>query len=158
MRASGTAPFRHFKFQCLYIDVNKPILYIRRRELLQTSYGPGGNYLHHPPPTPPPLDGHTKMSMEVAILNVKVVPSPIQCGIHTDLYRDQWVLNMAMCGYQEIDFREEAKSIITDVSFAVQRIALSEKLKNSKECAYLNIITLEDREMCIELDMNGLKV
>ena len=65
---------------------------------------------------------------------------------------------MAMSGYQEIDFREEAKNIITDVSFAVQRITLSEKLENSKECAYLNIITLEDREMCIELDINGLKV
>ena len=64
---------------------------------------------------------------------------------------------MAMCR-EEIDFREEAKSIISDVSFAVQRIDVSTKFNNSKECVYINLVTLEGLKMCVQLDTCGLKV
>ena len=62
-----------------------------------------------------------------------------------------------MCG-EEIDFRQEAKSIISDVSFAVQRIDVSTTLDNSKSCVYMNIVTLEGLTMCVELNTSGLKV
>ena len=50
----GPPPLRNFKFQCLYIDVNKSTLYIHRRKFLQAPSGPGGNYQPIPPT---PLDG-----------------------------------------------------------------------------------------------------
>ena len=65
--------------------------------------------------------------------------------------------NMAGC-VEEIDFRQEANSIISDISFAVKYIDISSKLNNSKDCVYMNIITLEDLAMCVQLDTNGLKV
>jgi hypothetical protein len=67
------------------------------------------------------------------------------------------VFNMAAFG-EEIDFREEAKSIISDISFAVRRIDVSRTLDNSKDCTYMNIITLEGLTMCVQLNIHGLKV
>ena len=64
---------------------------------------------------------------------------------------------MALCE-EEIDFREEARSIIADVSFAVRNIALSKSLENSRDCVYVNITTLEDKTVCVQLDTSGLKV
>ena len=64
---------------------------------------------------------------------------------------------MAGC-VEEIDFRQEANSIISDISFAVKHIDISSKLNKSKDCVYMNIVTLEGLAMCVQLDTNGLKV
>ena len=67
------------------------------------------------------------------------------------------IFNMAMCG-EEIDFRQEAQSIISDINFAVQHIDVSRTLDNSKDCVYMNIVTLEGLTMCVRLSTGGLKV
>jgi hypothetical protein len=67
------------------------------------------------------------------------------------------VFNMAMCG-EEIDFRQEANAIISDINFAVQHIDVSSSLERSKDCVYMNIITLEGLTMCVRLNTCGLKV
>ena len=64
---------------------------------------------------------------------------------------------MALCN-EEIDFRQEAQSIISDINFAVQHIDVSRKLGSSKDCVYINIITLEGLTMCVRLNTCGLKV
>ena len=59
---------------------------------------------------------------------------------------------------EEIDFRDEARNIIADISFAVKSIALSERLENSRDSVYINLTTLEDNIFCIQLQTCGLKV
>ncbi|XP_046844481.1 GSK3-beta interaction protein-like [Xenia sp. Carnegie-2017] len=68
-------------------------------------------------------------------------------------------INMAnCCDSDEIDFKKEAESIISDIRFAVRSIDISKKLISTKQCVFINIVTREDSVFCVQLSTNGLKV
>lgn len=64
--------------------------------------------------------------------------------INQELDKDQWKL--------------EAQAIINDVKQHVMDIKVSEKLQNSNQFFYLNLITLENLKFCIELSNAGFTI
>ncbi|XP_031366898.1 GSK3-beta interaction protein [Apis dorsata] len=64
--------------------------------------------------------------------------------INQELDKDQWKL--------------EAQAIINDVKHHVMDIKVSEKLQNSNQFFYLNLITLENLKFCIELSNAGFTI
>lgn len=59
---------------------------------------------------------------------------------------------------KEIDFKVEAEAVIEDIGFTVKSISISSKLPASRNCAYLNVLTKENKCLCIELSEQGFQV
>lgn len=58
----------------------------------------------------------------------------------------------------EAQWREEAQAVIGDIQAHVDSITISNKLCSSCKRIYLNLVTLEKREFCIELTASGFKI
>lgn len=58
----------------------------------------------------------------------------------------------------EINFTEEAKQWLADVSFALNYGQLSDTLSSSDSVAFMNLTTRENQEFCVQLDKSGFKV
>ena len=52
----------------------------------------------------------------------------------------------------------EAEAAVREISFAVEFVEISTKLKNSDDLAYMNIRTKEGTKYCVELTVQGYRV
>ena len=61
-------------------------------------------------------------------------------------------------GSRVVDFKEEARQSLAEVSYAIREGMLSGNLDSASECAYLNITTLEGEQFCVRLSWRGFEV
>lgn len=52
----------------------------------------------------------------------------------------------------------EVEAIINDVKAHVKQIIISEKIPSSNGCIYMNILTKEEKNFCIQLSSAGFKI
>lgn len=57
-----------------------------------------------------------------------------------------------------IEWQSEAQAIINDVKSHVKDIVVSEKLPSSRTHIFLNLTTLENRRMCVQISSAGFQV
>ncbi|XP_077288578.1 GSK3B-interacting protein-like [Arctopsyche grandis] len=55
-------------------------------------------------------------------------------------------------------WRDEAAAVVKDIQNHVKLIEVSKKLCSSNQSIYLNLITFEDQEYCIELTGSGFSI
>lgn len=61
-------------------------------------------------------------------------------------------------GSRVVDFKEEARQSLAEVSYAIREGVLCGKLDSTSECVYLNITTLEGEQFCVRLSWRGFEV
>ena len=61
-------------------------------------------------------------------------------------------------GLEDHTLKIEAAEAVKEIAFAVEHVALSESLPNSKDMVYLNLETKEGDLMCVELSVQGFRV
>jgi len=55
-------------------------------------------------------------------------------------------------------WKEEAQAVIKDVKEQVKDINISDKLQSDNSCIYLNITTVEDLKLTVQLSVQGFRV
>ncbi|XP_050075867.1 GSK3-beta interaction protein [Anopheles maculipalpis] len=62
------------------------------------------------------------------------------------------------CDDNIIDWTQEAEAVIRDISQHVQEISLSTELSATRTESYINITTLDGKQMCVKLNAEGLQI
>lgn len=57
----------------------------------------------------------------------------------------------------EDQWRTEAVAVIQDIQEHVQNIGVSDKIQSTNQCIYLNLTTVEGKQYCVELSVNGFR-
>lgn len=57
-----------------------------------------------------------------------------------------------------IDFANEAKQVLNEVSYAIAEGAVSRKLQSTAMCAYINLTTKEEKAVTVRLCGRGFEV
>ncbi|PNF34867.1 hypothetical protein B7P43_G03725 [Cryptotermes secundus] len=58
----------------------------------------------------------------------------------------------------EEQWKTEAAAVIQDVQEHVQNIGISDNLRSTNQCIYLNITTVEGVQYCVELSASGFRI
>ncbi|XP_050513339.1 GSK3B-interacting protein [Diabrotica virgifera virgifera] len=52
----------------------------------------------------------------------------------------------------------EAEAIINDIKDHVNAVVISEKIPSTDSCIFLNLVTIEDKNYCIQISALGFKI
>jgi hypothetical protein len=55
-------------------------------------------------------------------------------------------------------WKAEATAVIQDIQEHVQNIGISDRIRSTNQCIYLNVTTVEGAQYCIELSASGFRI
>lgn len=55
-------------------------------------------------------------------------------------------------------WKTEAAGVIQDIQEHVQNICISEKIRSTNRCIYLNVTTMEGTQCCVEMSASGFRI
>ncbi|XP_035912663.1 GSK3-beta interaction protein-like [Anopheles stephensi] len=64
----------------------------------------------------------------------------------------------AYCDNNIIDWKQEAEAVIRDVAQHVRHISVSTDLPPTRTESFINITTLDGKQMCVKLNAEGLQI
>ena len=55
-------------------------------------------------------------------------------------------------------WKTEAAGVIQDIQQHVQNVCISEKIRSTNQCIYMNVTTMEGIQCCVELSASGFRI